>query len=306
MAVRYSMSSVMADGGFRPRLGREIFAVFQGLDGGGRSVVRPLWVARLAAVAALACVAAEGVVRAVPDPADAERVFTDALRRAEGRWRDLFDGRSLAGWRVAAKPVDRVKPWWRVEEGVIVADSTNDPNHDYVWLLSEEEFADFVLEFEFRTPRGLNGNSGVQFRSRYDADAGWLDGPQVDIHPPAPWRTGFIHDETQEVRAWISPRLARVGDVRPEMAGGPAPFRYAGDPEEWNRMRIIAIGGRVLVELNGVLVRDAMLEDVLFDEVHARRRVGRRGHLALQIHARDALRIEFRRLRIAAFDDESR
>jgi hypothetical protein len=37
------------------------------------------------------------------------------------------------------------------------------------------------------------GNTAVQFRSRYDASAtapngGWLDGPQVDIHPPAPFR----------------------------------------------------------------------------------------------------------------------
>ncbi len=262
--------------------------------------------ALLAVLVALRCVASEAPPRAVPDAAEARRVLTETLRRAEGRWRDLFDGRSLAGWRVAAKPVDRARTWWRVEQGVIVADSTVDPDHDYVWLLSEEAFSDFVLEFEFRTPRGLNGNSGVQFRSRYDEDAGWLDGPQVDIHPPGPWRTGFIYDETREVRAWISPRLSRVGDARPEMAGGPASFRYAGDPEEWNRMRIVALGGRVLVELNGVLVRDANLEDVLFDEVHARRRVGRRGHLALQIHARDALRIEFRRLRIAAFDDDLR
>jgi len=234
----------------------------------------------------------------------ARQVLEGVIRQAEGRWRELFDGRTLAGWRVCAKPSDLERTWWRVEHGAIVADSTGDRDHDYVWLLSEDEFADFVLELEFRTPRGGTGNSGVQFRSRYDESTYWLDGPQVDLHPPGPWRTGFIYDETREVRAWISPRLARVGDARPEMAGGPAPFHYAGDPEEWNRFRIAAWGGRVLVELNGVMVRDADLQEVLFDEVHARRRVGRRGHVALQIHARDALRIEFRRIRIASLDDE--
>ncbi len=57
---------------------------------------------------------------------------------------------------------------------------------------------------KFQVYRDCPGNSGVQFRSRYDEteNGGWLDGPQVDIHAPLPmaWRTGLIYDETREKR----------------------------------------------------------------------------------------------------------
>lgn len=288
-----------------PRDGPRIVPCVQGLerDGGwvARSTVMPL----LSALVAFNGEASETPAPAVHDVSVARRMFANAMGRTPAQWRHRFDGRALAGSRVATKPADRAMTGWRVEEGTIVADSTTDLDDD-VWRLSAEKLSDFVLELACRTSRGLKGDSGVPFCSRHDGGAGWRDGPQVDIHPPARWRAGFIDDETREGRAWISPRRGGVGDARPKMAGRPAPFRYAGDPEEWNRMCIAALGGRVRVELNGVLVRDVNLADGLFDEAHTRCRVGRRGPLALHIHARDALRIEFHCHRIATLDHESR
>jgi len=122
---------------------------------------------------------------------------------AQQDWAPLFDGKTLKGWRVAAKPEDRDKGFWRVENGAITCDSRGRKDHDYVWLIHEKEFGDFELRLKVRGFRESTGNSGVQVRSRYDWQAFWLDGPQVDVHPPAPWRTGLIYDETRETRRWI-------------------------------------------------------------------------------------------------------
>jgi len=101
-------------------------------------------------------------------------------------WRSLFNGRDLTGWHIAAKPADRDKPFWTVEDGAIVCDSLGRPDHDYVWLITDDEFSDFELQLKVRTFKQSPGNSGVQIRSRYDHDHAWLDGPQIDIHPPDP------------------------------------------------------------------------------------------------------------------------
>ena len=121
---------------------------------------------------------------------------------------------NLTGVRgLSTLPVMMIPPFiWRVDEGAILCNSLGRPDHDYVWLLCEREFADFELALEIQAFRESPGNSGVQVRSRYDASpeaprGGWLDGPQIDVHPPGPWRTGLIYDETREERRWISPSL---------------------------------------------------------------------------------------------------
>lgn len=212
---------------------------------------------------------------------------------AGSRWESLFDGKSLAGWRVESKPADAGKNFWTAAAGVIQCDSLGRPDHDYVWLVSEREFDDFELRLEVRGFPESKGNSGVQVRSRYDREMGWLHGPQVDIHPPAPWRTGLIYDETWEARRWIYPSLKNWEIAREQ---GPKEFRWRADG--WNGMRIICRGGRITTVVNGLTITDEDLSAVLGDEAHRKRNAGLKGHLALQLHARDELKIQFRNLRI--------
>jgi hypothetical protein len=49
--------------------------------------------------------------------------------------------------------------------------------------MTDAEYDDFELRLKFQVCRGCPGNSGLQFRSRYDESekGGRLDGPQVDI-----------------------------------------------------------------------------------------------------------------------------
>lgn len=221
--------------------------------------------------------------------------LTVALRAVSeaGRWQSLFDGKTLTGWRVECKPADRGKTFWSVREGAIACDSVGRKEHDYVWLVSEAEFADFELEFEVRGNAASTGNSGMQFRSRYDQELGWLHGPQIDIHPPAPFRTGLIYDETREARRWIHPSLKDW-----QIAPGDAPHAFHWNAGGWNRIRLVCAGTRVKSWLNGSPVADYDGAGVLDDEAHRRRRAGMQGHFALQLHSGDELRIEYRSIRV--------
>lgn len=213
-------------------------------------------------------------------------------------WQPLFNGRDLSGWTVRCKPEDRGRTWWRVEDGTIVADSMGAGNHDYIWLVTDREFGDFKLRLEFQAYRDCPGNSGIQIRSRYDVAAGWLDGPQVDIHPPEPWRTGMVWDETRGNQRWLWPAVAPGQWVNQSMARPGPVFRYADDAPGWNSLQITAQGSRLDAILNGVKVMEYDGTGVLDDATHRERRVGERGHIALQIHTGDLLKIRFRNLEI--------
>jgi len=156
----------------------------------------------------------------------------------ESGWTPLFNGRDLTGWTVKCRPADRAREFWRVEDGAIVADSLDRAGHDYVWLVTDREYADFVLRLRFQAYRDSPGNSGVQVRSRYDDQANWLDGPQIDINPPDPWRTGMIWDETRQVNRWLSPPVLKGKWVDASMAAPGLAFHYAGEDPAWNDLEI--------------------------------------------------------------------
>jgi hypothetical protein len=217
---------------------------------------------------------------------------------AQDSWKPLFNGRDLSGWTVKCKPADRDQVCWRVEDSVLVADSMDVPKHDYIWLVSDQEYSDFVLRLRFQAFRGNPGNSGVQVRSRYDDEAGWLDGPQVDINPPGPWRTGMVWDETRGVQHWLHPKVPRGQWVDASMSNPALKFYFSDDPTSWNELEITARGPRLQAVLNGVRILDYDGAGVLDDALHQQRRVGMRGHLALQIHTGDRLRIRFKDIRI--------
>lgn len=222
---------------------------------------------------------------------------------ASGEWINLFNGRDLTGWTVKCKPADRTNTFWKVEDGVIVGDSMAVARHDYIWLLTDREYGDFVLQLKFQAFRDSPGNTGVQIRSRYDDAAGWLDGPQVDIHPPGPWRTGMVWDETRGNQRWLWPEIPKGQWVNESMANPALKFFFAGDTPDWNQLEISARGTRIEAMLNGVRVMQCDGKGVLDDDLHARRAVGMKGHIALQIHTGDRLRIRYKDIRIRVLDD---
>ena len=71
-------------------------------------------------------------------------------------WQKLFNGKDLTGF----KQLNGEAPYW-VEDGCLVGTSvTGQPNS---FMATEQEYGDFILEFEALCDPALN--SGVQFRS---------------------------------------------------------------------------------------------------------------------------------------------
>jgi len=228
-----------------------------------------------------------------------------AAMRAEpsSEWVSLFNGKDLSGWHVACVPEDRGKDYWSVEDGMIVCDSMGDGDHDYVWLMSDGAYDDFELKLKVRSWEQSTGNSGVQVRSRYDEAARWLDGPQVDLHPRGPWRCGFIYDETREVKRWLWPDVGGPANAKPKHAPEGWTWEHHDEGDGWNDVYIRCEGTRIVTKINGVTVADYDGEGELNDEDHRRHNVGMNGHLALQLHSRDKLRIAFKDIYIRQLGD---
>jgi hypothetical protein len=71
----------------------------------------------------------------------------------------------------------------------------------------------------------------------------------------------------------------------------------------WNELEISARGTRVRAVLNGVMVRDWDGTGVLDDAKHRERNVGMRGHLALQIHKGDRLKLRIKEVTLRELGD---
>ncbi len=215
-------------------------------------------------------------------------------------WTPLFDGTSLDGWVFKSRPQDAGKrSYWKVIDGTITAQVPAGSDHHYLWLLTEREFGDFELRMKVRADGSKGGNSGVQVRSRYDDDEGWLDGPQVDINPPGPWRCGFIYDETRGAKVWLWPDVGAPANAKPEHAPANWTWRASDDPADpWNDVRITCLGPRITTWINGVQVADYDGTGRLDDAFHRERNVGLTGHIGLQIHPGQDLFVQFKEIAV--------
>jgi len=221
-----------------------------------------------------------------------------SAKEAKRPWVPLFDGKTLAGWQVKCRAKDKDKRYWKVTGGAITADVPDRSKHHYIWLLTKKEYADFELRLKVQTFRGSRGNSGIQVRSRYDDDAGWLDGPQVDINPPGPWRNGFLYDETRGAQIWLSPLVGKPSLARPHHAPKGWKWTHADRADAWNDVHILCRGMRIKTVVNGVTVVDYDGKGRLDDVHHRRRNVGLKGHIGLQIHPGGSMRVRFKDIRI--------
>lgn len=208
---------------------------------------------------------------------------------AEKGFTAIFDGKTLAGWTVNCLPKDKElgAKAWTVDQGSLLADTTGHKEHFYILLATEKEYGDFVLRFRFQVPRGVTGNSGIQIRSRYNAETGWMQGPQVDLDPPNPQNTGKLWNEGPGKHRWLSHEPTK--DLK---------HFYADEGDGWNEMEITAKGMRIQVMLNGVKTVDYDGSGVLDDEEHKKANVGTRGVIGLQIHSYQELKLRFKDVRI--------
>jgi hypothetical protein len=221
-------------------------------------------------------------------------------------WETLFNGINLEGWEVKRQPQDKSKGFWTVKNGAIECNSMGKAEHNYVWLMTEREFGDFNLQLQFQIFKSSPGNSGVQFRSRFDESVtaragGWLNGPQVDIHPPTPFRAGLIYAETDGVNRWIYPSMPnwKIGENDVPKSALQTKLIYADENQDaWNTMEIVCEGMKIRTFVNGNLVTNFNADGLLNDSIHKQKNVGASGKIALQLHASDELLIRYKDIKI--------
>jgi hypothetical protein len=90
--------------------------------------------------------------------------------------------------------------------------------------------------------------------------------------------------------------------VNPAMAATNLVFYYSDQTPAWNTLEIIARRTRVRAVLNGVVVQDWDGVGVLDDATRRQHNVGMRGHIALQIHKSDRLRMRFKDITLVDLD----
>jgi hypothetical protein len=190
---------------------------------------------------------------------------------AEPGFTDLFDGKTLNGWRF----VGARGSGYFVENGLLVSAPDSHGN-----LFTEAEYGNFVLRFDFKLTAGAN--NGVGIRAPYEGDAAY-QGMEIQIldHNADVYK-GKLHPAQYH---------GSIYDVFP------AKTEFLRPVGEWNEEEISANGSHITVKLNGTVIVDADLSTVTDPDVLAKHPGLRRasGHIGLLAH--DS-RVEFRNLRI--------
>lgn len=217
------------------------------------------------------------------------------LPAAHGAERDTFDGfrplfpqdGPLKGWTIrrwdeVKKPAD-TGVVWRVEQGVLHG---GEPRG--TWLMSEAEYGDFILDYEFKL--GERGNSGCALRAPLQGD-------------PA-----FDGMELQMADLRYNPQ-AKDSELTGGLYRAVAPSRQLYKPTEWNHYRITLKGPRLTVVLNGETIQDLNLDE---QKQEVRRHDGslasplkdrpRRGHIGFQELSRGGAHAQIRNARIKVLD----
>lgn len=183
--------------------------------------------------------------------------FTASCFAQSNNWQSLFDGKTLKGW----KQLTGSAPY-TVENGQIVGTTIQGSPNSF--LVSEQRFAgDFVLELEAMMT-DTTTNSGVQFKSNFDATAnngkGLVYGYQYDFDPSSRKWSGGIYDEAR--RQWLYP-------VSHNPKG-----QIFFSPNVFHKIRIECIGNTTKTWLDGMPV--SYLVDTL---------TANEGLIGLQVHS---------------------
>lgn len=144
-------------------------------------------------------------------------------------WYSLFDGKSLDGWKAA----EHLKAF-KVEDGLIVAGSTNLTHLYYVGPVQNARFKNFELKAEVKTRP--QGNSGIFYHTEFQPK-GIPKGFEFQIN-----NTG-------------SDKRYRTGAIYPARPLD----RVVTKDDEWFECHLIVVGSKVVQKVNGETLMDVEL-----------------------------------------------
>lgn len=223
---------------------------------------------------------AESVTGGDPNRAAADR--TQKILNATAVWSDLFNGTDLDGWAGDTNG-------YAVEDGVLVC------RKGAKNLITERQYGDFALQFEFKLDE--SGNNGIGIRVPQDGHAA-SDGMEIQIldhHGSRYEGEAEMADGNKRKLNWLKPWQYH-GSI---YGIYPAGIGYLKPVGEWNTETIVAIDDHIMVILNGAVIVDVFLDDLTpLSTAFHKGMHNKTGHITLAGHND---RVEFRQLRIADF-----
>ena len=192
------------------------------------------------------------------------------------------------GWVVRAwndvKDTPKEKSVWEVKDGVLHG---SEPRG--TWLVSEKEYGDFEIDFEWKIgPRG-NSGFGIRFPSAGDPA---FDGLELQMCDPR----YYPDDQRPQIPA-------------SELTGGIyrviAPKKDVFKPEAWNKYTVRCEGPKVRVVLNGELIQQVDLDQYTEkvkrhngEDAPSLKDRPRKGRIGFQELSRGGAHVEIRNVRI--------
>ncbi len=162
--------------------------------------------------------------------AEANQILAD--HGADG-FKSVFNGSNLEGW---AGPVEN----YQVVDGAIQCKAGRGGT-----IYTNDEYDDFVVQFEFQLPPG--GNNGLAIRYPGSGDTAYSGMCELQVL-----------DNTAEKYSGLDPR-----QFHGSAYGMAAAHRgYLREPGQWNFQRVTVSGTTIRVELNGTLILDTDLSAI--------------------------------------------
>jgi hypothetical protein len=156
--------------------------------------------------------------------------------KSEG-WVLLFDGATTNGWHVYNK--GKVASIWQVKDGELYSDPEN-MSLETGDLVSDRQFEDFELKFEWKMTKGGNSGVFINVLEREDIPTPWASGPEYQL------LENSHQDYTNEVKR---PGCLYGFDAQKTTVES---FPFG----QWNESRIRQVDGKIEFYLNGVLTAE--------------------------------------------------
>jgi hypothetical protein len=156
----------------------------------------------------------------------------------------LFDGKTITGWHTYNKT--SIGSAWEVEHGAIHMSPTKKGTDGGGDLVTDKEYSDFHLKYEWRVAPG--SNSGLIFYVHEDPKfkQTYLTGPEMQVIDNDGHKDGKIEKH-------------HAGDLYDMLKSSTEPVKPVG---EWNKAEIIADHGKLTFILNGKkIVQTTMWDD---------------------------------------------
>lgn len=178
----------------------------------------------------------------------------------------IFNGKDLTGWKAPENNI-----WYKAEDGILKIKSGPERKGSALW--SEQEYSNFIMQFEFKMGEGTV-DSGIYVRNSKEQIQIGISGSLKRDMTGSPYISGKGYPVEANQNLLTKPEEKGVADLLKE--------------DDWNSMTIVAIGKAYSVWLNGKHVMDYYSESAI-----------EKGPIGIQLHGNRDMAIDYRNMRLA-------